>query len=189
MSESTNEKQPGLTIITRPPPAAKDIRAHVLSTIEDVDSQYTMTPTTTHQLNSVGDHEASPLYLNPSTTPSLDNSLSRPSNVGSESKQAMVYESDIEACLYKKDVKVVKTHHDGKMWPGRRTLMQRYKRDKRQRQSCNPMKNLDKRTKIIIKVLIILVVVGGAIALGIGISKAVGGGVWKTNNSSSTISR
>jgi len=92
--------------------------------------------------------------------------------------------------MYKNEsVKIVQTREDGKVWPGRGTLMQRYKRDKRKRQSCNPMKNLDKRTKVCIKLLIIFLVVGGAVGLGIGISKAVGGGIWKSSSSTKSISR
>lgn len=181
-----NEVKAGLTIVTRPPPAAKDGRAHVLSTIEDVDSTYTstplMTPTTLH-----AGQENPPLYLNPTT--SLSNTASFENQRTGELKQATVYESDIEAGFYKSNVTVVNTNDDSKVWPCRSTLMQRYKRDKRKRQNCNPLKNLDKRTKIYVKLIIILIFVGGAIGLGIGISKAVGGGIWKTDHSTSSLNR
>jgi len=185
MSAYEKADQPGLTIITRPPTAAKDGRAHVLSTIEDVDSTYAGTPCLTPTSTGVhGERDTPLLYHSSSNTPSLD------AGRISESKQPTVYESDLESCMYKNDaVKIVKTCEDGKVWPGRGTLMQRYKRDKRKRQSCNPMKNLDKRTKVCIKLLIILIVVGGAVGLGIGISKAVGGGIWKSNSSTKPISR
>lgn len=175
----------GLSFVTPPPPTAKDIRAHVLSTIEDVDPIQTRTPSLT-PTSTRGSEERLPLAHSESAVGSMK---SVDAERVDELKTATVCESDIEACLYSKDVKVAKTCQDSKVWPGRRTLLRRYKDEKRRQETCNPLKNLDKRMKIIIKVLIILLVIGGATGLGIGISKAVGGGIWKSSNSTKPIGR
>lgn len=76
------------------------------------------------------------------------------------------------------------------VWPGRRAQLQKHsalKASHRHRhRGCwgrwwaehDPLRNLDKRTRVWVKVLIVLVVLGVAVGVGIGISKAVGGGVW-----------
>lgn len=50
----------------------------------------------------------------------------------------------------------------------------------RDRNGWNPMRKLNKRQKLWAKLLIALLIVGAAVGLGIGISKAVGAGVWKS---------
>lgn len=49
---------------------------------------------------------------------------------------------------------------------------------------CGCMAGMDKKKALWIKVLIAFVVVGAAIGVGVGISRAVGGGVWKNKNTS-----
>jgi hypothetical protein len=66
------------------------------------------------------------------------------------------------------------------MWPSQDELRHRHKREKMLR-SCNPLLRLSKRNRIIVSVLIALTVIGAAIGIGVGISKAYNGGVWAGN--------
>jgi hypothetical protein len=105
----------------------------------------------------------------------------------SESKQTInVCESDLEACLTdsKGDTQQLRTPCRTKecaVWPGKRTLKAQMKAGRRQR-GCNPLRNLGKRTRIWVKIVIGLLIVGLAVGIGVGISKAVGGGVWKSSS-------
>ncbi len=65
------------------------------------------------------------------------------------------------------------------VWPGQKTLKDAKRREKRRGECWNPMRGLDKKTRFWLKVLIAAIIVGCAVGLGIGISKAVGGGIWK----------
>jgi len=96
-----------------------------------------------------------------------------------------IYETDLEAATTNKSSVNVgmtpmttRTNQDCPVWPGRSALQRQKKQAKKQR-GCNPMRNFSKRQKITIKVLIALVIVGAAVGIGLGISKAVGGGIWK----------
>lgn len=48
---------------------------------------------------------------------------------------------------------------------------------------CSPLRKLNKKQKIWVKILIAMIIVGAAIGIGVGVSKAVGAGVWKNINS------
>lgn len=61
------------------------------------------------------------------------------------------------------------------------------KKAARRQKGCNPMRNLDKRTKLWVKIMIAILFVGIAVGVGIGVSKAVGGGVWGPNNNTKPI--
>ncbi len=49
------------------------------------------------------------------------------------------------------------------------------------------MRKLNKRQKLWAKIIIALLIVGAAVGIGIGISKAVGAGVWKSTNEQAPI--
>lgn len=192
---SLNEKESdvaGLTINRPQPTSTKTNHSNVLPTIEDADSVHSMTTTLTPAAaRSHDDREASPLspfYSHPTTRYSLEGQKS-------ESKiNINVYDSDIEACLTDSNNNILhpatttKTNKDCTVWPGQRTLMEKKKAARRQK-GCNPMRNLDKRTKLWVKICIAILVVGIAVGVGIGVSKAVGGGVWGPNSGSKPISR
>ena len=55
------------------------------------------------------------------------------------------------------------------------------------RRGGGPWSRLSKKQRILAHILIALIIVGGAVGIGVGISKAVGGGVWKSINSQSQI--
>ena len=47
----------------------------------------------------------------------------------------------------------------------------------------SPWGKLNKKQKLWAKILVGLIIIGAAVGIGVGISKAVGGGVWKGINS------
>lgn len=57
----------------------------------------------------------------------------------------------------------------------------------RRKGGCSPLRGLSKNQKLWAKIIIALVVIGAAVGIGIGISKAVGAGVWKNANSQGKI--
>ncbi|KFY45309.1 hypothetical protein V494_01011, partial [Pseudogymnoascus sp. VKM F-4513 (FW-928)] len=64
------------------------------------------------------------------------------------------------------------------VWPGQKALKEAKLAEKRRTECWNPMRGLDKRTKFWVKIAIAAVIVGLAVAVGLGITKAVHGGVW-----------
>lgn len=48
-------------------------------------------------------------------------------------------------------------------------------------------RDLSKKQKLLVKILIAFIVIGAAVGLGIGIAKATGTGIWKNDNSQSAI--
>jgi hypothetical protein len=63
------------------------------------------------------------------------------------------------------------------MWPSRQAVIDQRKTYKRAR-GCTLFKNLTGKQRLWIKIVIALLVVAAATGLGVGISRAVGGGVW-----------
>ncbi len=51
--------------------------------------------------------------------------------------------------------------------------------------SFSPFKRMSKKQKFWVKVLIAIVIIGAITGLGVGITKAVGGGVFRTTSNSS----
>jgi hypothetical protein len=193
MSLNENESDVAGLSINRPQPTpTRTNHSNVLPTIEDAESVHSMTPTLTPAVTrSHDDREASPLspfYSHPTTRYSLEGQKS-------ESKLNInAYDSDIEACLTDSNTNALqsttttKTNKECTVWPGQRALMEKRKAAMRQK-GCNPMRNLDKRTKLWVKICIAILFVGIAVGVGIGVSKAVGGGVWGPNSGSKPISR
>lgn len=72
------------------------------------------------------------------------------------------------------------------MWPSRQAVMDQRKVYKRQR-GCNLFKNLTSKQRLWAKIVIALLVVAAAVGLGVGISRAVGGGVWAGQGKSKEI--
>jgi len=126
-------------------------------------------------------HPFSAFYSHPTTRTSLE-------QYKSESKvNIKIYEQDLEAgsrIVPSSDISRTKT--ECTVWPGKRQLIEKRMKMERNR-GCNPMRNLSKKQKLWIKILIAMVIVGAAVGLGIGISKATGSGVFKTTNSQTAI--
>lgn len=83
---------------------------------------------------------------------------------------------------------------DCTVWPTKETLREKAKAQKakeQQRTWCGPMKtkwaSLQKKQRLWIRILVFLVIVAFAVGLGVGITKAVHGGVWAGKGESHTI--
>lgn len=168
----------GLTI-TRPSPSRQPSAQSIpaLTTIDDVDSTHTLTPTHTRH------NEKSSLSV-------------------SESKQnihessSLAYDTDVEACLSQQKTEqgsnrmsMLKNKSSKEMecsvWPGQKQLKAKKKQMRKERGKhnlCGWMAGMPKTTQMWIKILIAALVIGGAVGVGIGISRAVGGGIWKTKD-------
>jgi hypothetical protein len=208
MSTADEKPAPSANVltITRPTAtrSASNQSIEVLSTIEDVDSTHSLSPTHSSRNEKSLERETSPFspFYNPAPTRySLEKNKS-------ESKQninvinSSSYDTDVEACLtpQKTDatcggkVSLLKSKSRGDMectvWPGQNALKQKKKAMRRERgkhlMCCGWMAGLNKKTKIWVKVLIALVVVGIAVGVGVGVSRAVGGGVWKNQDAANS---
>ena len=72
-------------------------------------------------------------------------------------------------------------------WPTKQTLREKAKQDKYKDRSCRWWGDLSRKQKMWIKILIGLTIVALAVGLSVGISRAVGGGVWTGTGESHTI--
>jgi len=165
----------------------------ILSTIEDVDSTHSLSPTRTSHNEKSLERESSPFspFYNPAPTRySLEAQKS-------ESKQNInvinsPYDTDVEALTPQatKNACLLKSksgNPECAVWPGQNAMRKKKKAMRKERNKhngCGCMAGLNKRTKTWVNVLIALVLIGTAIGVGVGVSKAVGGGVWKGLKSS-----
>jgi hypothetical protein len=72
------------------------------------------------------------------------------------------------------------------MWPSRQAVLEQRKDHKRNK-GCNLFQGLTSKQRLWAKIIIALLVVGAAVGLGVGISRAVGGGVWAGEGKSKEI--
>ncbi|KAF2003405.1 hypothetical protein P154DRAFT_84856 [Amniculicola lignicola CBS 123094] len=72
------------------------------------------------------------------------------------------------------------------MWPSRQAMLDKQKQTKRSR-GCSAFRSLNSKQRLWVKIVIGLVIVAAAVGLGVGISRAVGGGVWSGNGQSKEI--
>ncbi|KAJ4380034.1 hypothetical protein N0V86_004341 [Didymella sp. IMI 355093] len=72
------------------------------------------------------------------------------------------------------------------MWPSRQAVLDKRK-DHKRKKGCNLFQGLTSKQRLWIKVIIALLVIGAAVGLGVGISRAVGGGVWAGDGKSKEI--
>lgn len=69
---------------------------------------------------------------------------------------------------------------DCQVWPGHEHWRNKAKVNRRRnRGTCNCMAHLSRRTRIIVRVLIIAVFVGAAVGVGLGISRYLGAPIWQ----------
>lgn len=66
------------------------------------------------------------------------------------------------------------------MWPSLKSQKAQAKKD-RCAKSWNPMAKMGRRQKMIVTAVIALLIIGAAVGIGVGVSKAVGGGVKQSN--------
>lgn len=64
------------------------------------------------------------------------------------------------------------------MWPSRQAIMEKKKLSQRAK-GCSFFHSLSNKQRLWVKIIIALFLVAAAAGTGVGISKAVGGGVWK----------
>ncbi|KAI9892803.1 MAG: hypothetical protein M1814_000962 [Vezdaea aestivalis] len=97
----------------------------------------------------------------------------------SESKPIIhVHTIDVEAAQGRLSNDTEQQRKDCEVWPGKHTLREN-RLCRRQRGLKGRWQRIDKKTKTWIKILLAILFVGGMIGIGLGVSKAVGGGVWK----------
>lgn len=127
-------------------------------------------------------HPFSAFYLHPTTRTSLEQHKS-------ESKDHLkVYEHDLEAGS--QTFSSSETPRPTKGCGGAcRTKMGHQNLCLQQTKRWSLFRNLSKTQILLVKILIALFIVGAAVGIGIGISKAVGAGVWKNDNSRTNITR
>lgn len=124
-------------------------------------------------------HPFSPFYSHPTTRTSFDQRAS-------ESKvNIAVYQHDVESgSRIAQSTDMPRSRKDCTVWPG---STQKKSLCCQQGRRWNLLKNLSRRDKLLVKTVIALLVVGAAVGLGIGIAKATGTGIWRSDNSQSPI--
>lgn len=204
MSTLEEKSVPSTNVLTINRPSATRSASNqsieVLSTIDDVDSTHSVTPSHSLRNEKSFDREASPFspFYSPNPTRySLEKNKS-------ESKQNInvipvtSYDTDVEAgltpqrttntCGGKMSLLQSKSRGDIEctVWPGQNALKQKKKAMRRERgkhlMCCGWMSSLSRKNRIYAKILIALIIVGIAIGVGVGISRSVGGGVWKNKD-------
>lgn len=130
------------------------------------------------------DHPFSPFYSHPTTRTSLEQKKS-------ESKVRFhIYEHDLEAgSRVTQFTQPDSTQHcrtDDAVWPSSNVRKQHEAMGKRKGyNSYSPFKRMSKKQKFWVQAVIAIVIVGAITGLGVGITKAVGGGVFRTSSDSS----
>lgn len=130
------------------------------------------------------DHPFSPFYSHPATRTSLEQKKS-------ESKvRFQLYEHDLEAgsraTQFTPNESAQHGHPDDQVWPSDKVRKQQEAMVRSKKHgSYSPFKRMNKKQKFWVKVLIAVVIVGAITGLGVGITKAVGGGVFRTSSNSS----
>ncbi|KAI9724521.1 MAG: hypothetical protein M1812_000589 [Candelaria pacifica] len=150
------------------PPNMKSLGT--LQTITDVSSTETLSPSTSQCLPSKEHYDpispcpSSAFYCHPPTRTSFEQRKN-------ESKAIIeVYDVDMEAGTPAKKKTVGGRIKDCKKKSSLCTKTQR---------RWNPMRNLTKKQKLWVQLLVALVIIATAVGIGVGISRAVGGGVVK----------
>ncbi|KAI9777746.1 MAG: hypothetical protein M1835_005162 [Candelina submexicana] len=163
-TDATTPQQPGRL----EPPNVKTFGT--LQTITDVSSTETLSPSTSQclppkeQYDPISSCPSSAFYCHPPTRTSFEQRKS-------ESKAIIeVYDVDVEA-----GTPASKKTVGGRIKDCKKNSALCSKKQRR----CHPMRNLTKKQKLWVQLLIALVIVATAVGIGVGISKAVGGGVVK----------
>lgn len=126
----------------------------------------------------------SAFYKHPDARRSMDASMNAPTPTKTH-LDVNVYERDLESGLplSQASTQQPKPSVDGRvkectMWPSRQAVMDQKKRSKRAK-GCSAFHSLTNKQRLWVKIIIAMLLVAAAAAVGVGISKAVGGGVWK----------
>ncbi|MCJ1253047.1 hypothetical protein MMC24_000854 [Lignoscripta atroalba] len=177
----------GAQVISIDPPAASTPDRPRLTLLGASPNTLDLTPTASQcptpmeEYDPTSTHPFSAFYSHPTTRTSFE-------QLKSESKiNIKIYEQDLEAGTRAQPSLDASrsTNKECKVWPGKHQLIQ--KEIEMKRRGCRPWSLLTNKQKVWAKILIALLIVGTAVGVGIGISKTVGGGVWKNVNSQSRI--
>lgn len=136
----------------------------------------------------------SAFYNHPDARRSLDNVSAPQSKTHLEIN---AYERDLEAGVPLSAATTQQMHKisvDGRvrevkectMWPSRQAVLDKRK-DHKRKKGCNLFQGLTSKQRIWAKIVIALLIIGAAVGLGVGISRAVGGGVWAGEGKSKEI--
>lgn len=68
---------------------------------------------------------------------------------------------------------------DGRVWPGQSYWREKTRAAKRKNRSCQCLARLDKRAQVAVKIAIVLLILGIAVAVGFAVSKSLGARIWK----------
>jgi len=182
-----NEKHFGAEVLPSPErsPISSTSRPHL--TVEPIAENSSVSvnsqcPTPKEEYDPTSTHPFSPFYSHPTTRTSFE-------QLKSTSAVAIkIYETDLEAgspnrCSNSQPLPCTK---DCTAWPGKQHLRQKSLAMKKSR-VCSPLRNLSKRQRLWVKILIGIFIVGVAVGVGIGISKATGTGVWKSSTQQTQI--
>jgi hypothetical protein len=116
----------------------------------------------------------------------------RPSDVSASSTVHHVdtYNTDIEAIISPSSERCgrksgnLTRSNDCQIWPTNDHWKQKAKAAKAKR-GCTCLAHLSKRNRLLVKILIGVLIVGIAVAIGVGISKPLGAGIWNPHNNNS----
>ena len=130
-------------------------------------------------------HPFSAFYSHPTTRTSFQQARS-------QSKIHLdVYQQDVESgsrITQTEKLSDGRLHHrkeDDNVWPCAEQLRKKQEQARLGNgRACNPLRRLTKKQKTAVHILIALFLIGAITGLGVGISKAVGGGVFRTTNNS-----
>ena len=146
-------------------------------------SEYPNTKEDDYDPISNSQHPFSAFYSHPTTRTSLEQAQS-------QSKiHIAVYQNDLESgsrITQAEAVPEVGYHHkeDDKVWPCAETLRKKKLAIQQKGRGCSPFKRLSKKQKIVVHTIIVILLIATITGLGVGISKAVGGGVFRTTKNS-----
>jgi hypothetical protein len=137
----------------------------------------------------------SAFYKHPEARRSMDATASAPNS--KVHLDVGVYERDLESGstqglpLSVATTQQARVSVDGRvkectMWPSRQTITERRKMSKRAK-GCRLFGSLNSKQRLWAKIVIAMFIIAAAVGLGIGISKAVGGGIWKGNQQDAPI--
>ena len=141
-------------------------------------------PTSREDYPPSSDHPFSPFYSHPTTRTSLEQKKS-------ESKvRFQVYEHDLEngsrVTTYIQPEPPQRCPTYDAVWPSCNVRKQHELMVKSKgHNSYSPFQRMSKRQKFWVKVLIAIIIIGAITGLGVGITKAVGGGVFRTSSNTS----
>lgn len=126
----------------------------------------------------------SPFYCHPQTRTSLE-------QLKNESRVTILQPSSLDLESGKSS-ELSPAGKDGsvRVWPGKCRTAPRGLKNARKEDGTGwgcGMHRLSNRQRLLAKMMIAILLVGGIVAIGVGVSKAVGGGVYKSGDQSTTI--